>query len=184
MVEGRWRGWRRVFGGQRDNTWYVARLRHQDCRSLTAAIDLPFTNAAHETPLVALQSFFSSLPTPTARTSALQTLTRLLLLHFAQSTNTTHLLLGTSLTSLSISLISSISQGAGFVTSSLREEVWRDNVCVVRPLREMGSKECAAWCRWNNVDVVPGGLMMNKVEGIEKLTRGTTVFLLHLLVIP
>ncbi|RDB25593.1 Cytoplasmic tRNA 2-thiolation protein 2 [Hypsizygus marmoreus] len=130
-----------------------------------------------ESPKSRLQKFISSLPTQTAIPSAVQTLTRLLLLHTAMSMGSSHLLLGTSLTSLSISLISSISQGGGFAVREEAQEEWaprislrsrvsnghKDGVIrIIRPLRDIGMKECAIWAWWNGLDVVgrerfPGG---------------------------
>ncbi|KAH9959635.1 hypothetical protein BC827DRAFT_1212795 [Russula dissimulans] len=79
-----------------------------------------------------------------------------------------HLLLGTSLTSLSISQISSISQGGGFVVpQTIQEEwappfikrtpgatSWSGEVRLTRPLRDVGMKECTAWVWWHQVKVV------------------------------
>ncbi|KDQ15957.1 hypothetical protein BOTBODRAFT_31411 [Botryobasidium botryosum FD-172 SS1] len=122
------------------------------------------------TPRDALQSFIASLPTPTAVASLLRTLTRLLLLYAARSTGSSHLLLGTSLTSFSVSLISSIAQGGGFNVREEQEETWKD-VRLIRPLRELGGKECATYMWWNELSVLPGGITTTKEQGIGKLTR-------------
>ncbi|TBU40163.1 hypothetical protein BD309DRAFT_1003270 [Dichomitus squalens] len=132
---------------------------------------------SHLDPLAALRAYLSSLPTPTAVHSAIQTLVRVLLLHSALHTGASHLILGTSLTSLAISLISGVAQGSGF---NIREETseewypdtgvtnvpeyWPDEgrkgkrlkrtVRVVRPLRDIGMKECAAWAWWSHIPVV------------------------------
>jgi cytoplasmic tRNA 2-thiolation protein 2 len=74
--------------------------------------------------VAALRAHLLALPTPTATLSILSTLTRLLLLYTASSIGASHLVLGTSLTSLSISLISSIAQGGGFVVPQTIQEEW------------------------------------------------------------
>ncbi|OBZ72543.1 Cytoplasmic tRNA 2-thiolation protein 2 [Grifola frondosa] len=131
--------------------------------------DLVLTShSSPSTPLESLHTYLSSLPTPTAVSSSIQTLTRLLLLHTALQTASSHLLLGTSLTSLAISLISGISQGAGFNVREEIQEEWapdgteensarprgKRRVRIVRPLRDVGAKECAAWLWWRGLSVV------------------------------
>lgn len=83
----------------------------------------PLTYASPE-PLISLRTYLSSLPTPTAITTSIQTLTRLLLLHTALQTGSSHLVLGTSLTSLAVSLISGVAQGAGFNIREETQEEW------------------------------------------------------------
>ncbi|KAI9461723.1 hypothetical protein BJY52DRAFT_1259811 [Lactarius psammicola] len=116
----------------------------------------------------ALRAHLLALPTPTATLSTLFTLTRMLLLYTAYSIGASHLVLGTSLTSLSISLISSIAQGGGFVVpQTIQEEwippfvervpgdsSWNGEVRLVRPLRDVGTKECQAWIWWRQLPVV------------------------------
>ncbi|CAL1716186.1 unnamed protein product [Somion occarium] len=129
---------------------------------------------APASPTDALRIYLSSLPTDTARSTALQTLTRLLLYHTAVRRECSHLLLGTSLTSLAVSLISSIAQGGGFHVKEEIQEEWTPNldianttqnedakpsrnqrsVRVIRPLRDIGMKECAVWAWWKGVKVV------------------------------
>jgi hypothetical protein len=119
--------------------------------------------------LTALRAHLRSLPTPTAIQSTLSTLTRLMLPYTAYSIGASHLVLGTTLTSLSISLISSISQGGGFVVpQAIQEEwippfvehapgaatSWRGEVRLIRPLRDVGLKECTAWVWWHQLSVV------------------------------
>lgn len=140
-----------------------------------------------DSPASRLKNYIASLPTQTAIPSAVQTLTRLLLLHTAMATGSSHLLLGTSLTSLSISLVSSISQGGGFVVREEAQEEWTPRVSVntkkanghragtvrtVRPLRDIGMKECGIWAWWNGLHIVgrerfPGGR-----QSIGTLTKG------------
>ncbi|KAH9935255.1 hypothetical protein B0H21DRAFT_759246 [Amylocystis lapponica] len=129
-------------------------------------------------PLQALHSHLASLPTATAVPSTLQTLIRLLLLHTAASTGSSHLVLGTSLTSLAVSLISGVAQGMGFNVREELQEEWtpdegpgdgtendrngdddarvrsRGSVRVIRPLRDIGMKECAAWAWWTGLKLV------------------------------
>jgi len=141
----------------------------------------------HASPISSLHSYMSSLPTQTAIPSTIQTLTRLLLLYTAQSTNSSHLLLGTSLTSLSISLISSISQGGGFVVREEVHEEWipntppnsevmngrkKANVRISRPLRDIGLKECAIWAWWKGLKVVGREKLPGTKQGIRTLTEG------------
>lgn len=138
--------------------------------------------------LIALRAHLSSLPTPTAIQSTLSTLTRLLLLYTAYSIGASHLVLGTSLTSLSISLISSISQGGGFVLpQAIQEEwippfveqasgaatSWRGEVRLIRPLRDVGMKECAAWIWWNQLSVVGKQRIPIPEWTIGNLTKGS-----------
>ncbi|VDC04801.1 unnamed protein product [Peniophora sp. CBMAI 1063] len=150
------------------------------------------------TPLETLRAYLSHLPTPTAVQSAISTLVRVLLLHTAYTTSSSHLVLGTSLTSLSISLISTISQGGGFAVPQSAQEEWSPNFCrnpaeetgipngqtkkqpwrgevrVLRPLREVGMKECSAWARWHDVHVVgkaPLPISNAHTQTIEGLTK-------------
>ena len=137
--------------------------------------------------LTALRAHLCSLPTPTAIQSTLSTLTRLLLLYTASSIGASHLVLGTSLTSLSISLISSISQGGGFVVpQAIQEEwippfvdhapgaatSWSGEVRLIRPLRDVGMKECAAWVWWHQVSVVGKRRIPISERTIGNLTKG------------
>ncbi|KAF8261628.1 hypothetical protein EI94DRAFT_1745553 [Lactarius quietus] len=92
----------------------------------------------------------------------------MLLLYTAYSVGASHLVLGTSLTSLSISLISSIAQGGGFVVpQTIQEEwvpsfvervpedsSWNGEVRLIRPLRDVSMKECQAWVWWRQLPVV------------------------------
>ncbi|KAI5892677.1 uncharacterized protein SCHCODRAFT_02626822 [Schizophyllum commune H4-8] len=122
----------------------------------------------------ALRQYLSSLPTQTAVHSAVQTLIRMLLLHTAVSRGCSHLALGTSLTSLSVSLIASISQGGGF---AVREELGEDwvkegaRLKIIRPLHEIGMKECAAWAWWESLPVVGKQKIPGGKNGITSLTK-------------
>lgn len=102
-----------------------------------------------------------------------------------------HLLLGTSLTSLAISLIAGISQGGGFHVREEAQEEWsadslhkefeqggkkgkRHSVRIIRPLREIGMKECGIWSWWMRLPIVgrekwqwPG-----TKPGLGRLTKG------------
>ncbi|KAJ2926929.1 hypothetical protein H1R20_g10174, partial [Candolleomyces eurysporus] len=71
------------------------------------------TNSS-STPSESLHTYLSSLPTPTAVHSAISSLIRVLLIYTAASRKASHLLLGTTLTTLSMNMISGIAQGAGF----------------------------------------------------------------------
>lgn len=136
--------------------------------------DIP--SSTFSTPLDRLRAYLLAMPTQTALLSSVQTLIRLLLLYSARSTQSSHLLLGTSLTSLSINLISGIAQGGGF---SVREEVdeeWHASatktVRVIRPLRDLIMKECTAWAWWNNLTVVGETPIPSAKQGIGSLTKG------------
>ena len=104
----------------------------------------------------------------------------MLLLHTSASRKASHLVLGTSLTSLSVNLISGIAQGAGFSVAEEAKEEWRSqrgvSVLVVRPLRDVGMKECAIWDWWCGLRIV--GRSRKFIQGggrsaIGALTRGT-----------
>ena len=90
------------------------------------------------------------------------------------------------MTSLSINLISGIAQGAGFSVAEEEKEEWNNpsledgiTVRIVRPLRDVGIKECAFWAWWCGLSIVgtsttttllnDGGL---EKHGIGSLTRG------------
>ena len=110
----------------------------------------------------------------------------MLLLHIAQSTNSSHALLGTSLTSLAISLISGISQGGGYNVREEAQEDWVPSqtstegkeraIRLVRPLRDVGVKECGTYAWWRGLKVLgkekwPGGR-----QSIGGLTKGTLIW--------
>ncbi|KDR76276.1 hypothetical protein GALMADRAFT_225964 [Galerina marginata CBS 339.88] len=130
--------------------------------------DLFLNNSTPESsPLASLKAYLSSLPTQTAFFSAIQILIRLLLLHTAASRSASHLVLGTSLTSLSVNLISGIAQGAGFAVGEEAKEEWSPRpkrgvtVRVIRPLRDVGMKECAIWDWWCGLRVVGDSRSLN-----------------------
>lgn len=132
-------------------------------------------------PSEALRLYLSSLPTQTAFATTIQTLIRRLLLQTAHSTESSHLLLGTSLTSLSIAHISSIAQGGGFVVREEAQEDWTPSaptsleskkVRVMRPLRDVGMKECGVWVWWRGLHVVGRDRHSSGKQGIGALTRG------------
>ncbi|KAG6899299.1 hypothetical protein C0993_011461 [Termitomyces sp. T159_Od127] len=107
----------------------------------------------------------------------------MLLLHTASATGSSHLLLGTSLTSLSISLISSISQGGGFTVREEAKEDWvpqkmvktnghvNGAIRIIRPLQDIGMKECAMWAWWHNLDVVGRDRFPAGKQSIGQLTK-------------
>lgn len=143
---------------------------------------LPYTlSSSTRTPAEALRAYLASLPTATAIQTSINTMIRVLLLHTAMATNSSHLILGTSLTNLAMSLISGISQGRGFNVKEEMQEDWvpespsvetdgrspdpegkngrrekgkKRSIRVLRPLRDMGRKECAMWVWWNGLHVV------------------------------
>lgn len=171
--------------------------------SFSTDIDLPLSSSSSgssPSPLSSLQAYLRSLPTQTAIPTSISTLVRVLLCYTAKSTGSSHLVLGTSLTSLSIALISSISQGGGFVVpqesyeewSSPQTQLpatsapsdkgkkgkkeWKGEVRVVRPLREIGMKECAAWAWWNDLPVVGKEKLPGIRQTVGGLTKGTSLY--------
>jgi cytoplasmic tRNA 2-thiolation protein 2 len=158
-------------------------------------LDLPlFILSDHASPTERLRNYLSSLPTQTAITTTVKTLIRVLLLTVARSTGSSHILLGTSLTSLSISLISSISQGGGFAVRETQYEEWDGNlglkqplpdsatkpgylgpIRIVRPLHDVADKECGAWSRWASLNVVGRDKWPGSRQDIEGLTQGMSI---------
>ena len=135
--------------------------------------------------LSSLQSYLASLPTSTALPTTLIHLTKVLLQYTAVKTGSSHLLLGTSLTSLAVSLISGVAYGGGFHVKEEVQEEWTpdlhqshaekgNSVRVIRPLRDISAKECAVWAWWWKLRIVgreqwawPG-----TKPGIGRLTKG------------
>jgi hypothetical protein len=99
-------------------------------------------------------------PTQTVIHSTTQTLVCLLLLYTAASCQAPRVLLGTSLTSFSVNLILGIAQGTRFLVAEEAMEEWHGEgkpsppVRIVRPLRDIGMKECAIWIWWSGLRVV------------------------------
>lgn len=130
----------------------------------------------------ALRTYLGSLPTQTAISSAIRVLVRLLLLYTARSRQASHLLLGTSLTTLSISLISCISQGGGHSILEEFQEEWNGGMLlpgentqvirVVRPLSNVTMKECSMFAWWNSIHVVGRDGKTRATAGIHGLTKG------------
>ncbi|KAJ7756467.1 hypothetical protein DFH07DRAFT_820684 [Mycena maculata] len=167
--------WLRV-GGERSQSHLSVDLANED-------LFLSQQPTTSDNSVAALHAYISSLPTQTAVSAAIQTLIRLLLLHTAWSTESSHLLLGTSLTSLSVSLISSISQGGGFVVREEAQEEWQPTVHVGskrtvrinRPLRDIGMKECAVWAWWRGLEVPGKESLLGGKQGIGALTKNFIV---------
>ncbi|TEB34771.1 hypothetical protein FA13DRAFT_1625797 [Coprinellus micaceus] len=130
---------------------------------------------ANATPLQSLHAYLSSLPTPTAVHSAISSLIRVLLLYTSASRNASHLLLGTSLTSLSMNTISGLAQGAGFaLVSESIDEGWTpthsQHINIVRPLRDVGIKESAFWAWWLKLPVAGRDRYPSTSSSIDALT--------------
>ncbi|KAL5525603.1 hypothetical protein ACEPAG_6939 [Sanghuangporus baumii] len=169
--------------------------------TILASEDLPLfretlsSDTLHDTPISLLRLYLSSLPTQTAVQATVSVLIRLILVYTARRLQCSHLALGTSLTSLSISLITSIAQGGGFNLHDEYFEEWRDPSCtggaddrrgempvkIVRPLQDVGMKECAAWAYWKQLSTVGkeklpgtagkqtiGSLTKNFIIGLER----------------
>ena len=116
------------------------------------------------------EQYLRGLPTESARVATIRTLTRLAVEHHARVLGASHLLLGTSLSSLSSAMISRICQGGGFTLASERGR-HTDDLHVVVPLQDVMSKECAAWLKWNDLQTT-GGTVPRPLASIESLTRG------------
>jgi len=172
--------WARITGSPTPET-YVD-LNTEDLEIVSTEVEQA------DSPLAAMQKYISSLPTSTATLSSIATIIRMMLLHTARATKSSHLLLGTSLTSLSISLVSSISQGGGFSVPQASQEEWTPpgvnlplidgkrrawcgEVRVIRPLREAGVKECAAWAWWHRLLVVGKGRIPTTSQTVSGLTK-------------
>ena len=54
-----------------------------------------------------------------------------------------------------------------------KNQEWRGEVRVVRPLREVGMKECAAWAWWNSLPVVGKEKLPGMRQTVGGLTKGT-----------
>lgn len=153
------------------------------------------SQSSADTPTTALRRYLASLPTPTALDATVKTLTRVLLQYTAAATGSSHLVLGTTLTSLAVHLISSVSHGGGFHIKEETQEEWTPAtfsvssvasdagpdrpstphiVRIIRPLRDVGRKECAAWSWWMHLKIAgredwqwPG-----TKPGVGRLTKG------------
>ncbi|KAG8727968.1 hypothetical protein FRC12_022125, partial [Ceratobasidium sp. 428] len=133
--------------------------------------DLPTSSTPFTTPTSSLLSYLAAQPSTSARATALRTLTRLLLQHTAHQTQSSHLLLGTSLASHAVGLLDAVAHGAGFAIRQVAEETWR-GVRIVRPLREIADKEVAAGVWWRRVAVMPATVGVPEEVGITRLTKG------------
>ncbi|KAK2460330.1 hypothetical protein APHAL10511_007719 [Amanita phalloides] len=134
-------------------------------------------------PSEALRLYLSHLPTQTAIATTIQAFIRRLLLQTAYTTQSSHVLLGTSLTSLAIAHISSIAQGGGFAVKEEAQEEWNPtsttipearegrSIKVIRPLRDVGMKECGAWVWWRGLRVVGSKGYPGTKQEISALTR-------------
>ncbi|KAL4066872.1 hypothetical protein V8B97DRAFT_2090543 [Scleroderma yunnanense] len=132
-------------------------------------------------PTAALRAFLAALPTPTAISRAIHILIRLLLLYTARSRDASHLLLGASLTTLSVSLISCVAQGGGYSILEELQEEWvppqatyssvNSSIRVVRPLRDVTMKECTAFAWWNGIYVPGRPKTTRATAGILNLTK-------------
>ncbi|KAG8748268.1 hypothetical protein FRC10_007658 [Ceratobasidium sp. 414] len=137
---------------------------------LLPPLDLPTSSTLSSTPSSTLLAFLAAQPSTSARATALRTLTRLLLQHTAHQTQSSHLLLGTSLTSHAVGLLDAVAHGAGFAIRQIAEETWR-GVRIVRPLREIADKEIAAGVWWRRVAVMPATMGIPEESGITRLTK-------------
>ena len=120
-------------------------------------------------PDAALRTFLDALP-PSSVIMALTHMQRVLLLHTAKSLACSHLLLGDSITSLSMSLLSAIALGGGHSLQYEQTEQWRQ-VQILRPVTELTAKECGAWIHWNQIPL-HSELTTSQEQSIQHLTTG------------
>ncbi|KAH9178293.1 hypothetical protein EDB89DRAFT_1930437 [Lactarius sanguifluus] len=135
------RVWKKIYVCyvERSDAYSETRDRTEQIREVVARYEgfefIPVRSAAHsltDVPhafdlwrrQIGRRSACSSPRLPTTTLATLFTLTRLLLLYTAYSIGASHLVLGTPLTSMSISLVSSIAQGGGFVVPQTIQEEW------------------------------------------------------------
>ena len=157
--------------------------------------DIPLSSAdpTPASPVSRLKAYIASLPSSSSIPNALENITRILLLHAAARQQCSHLVLGTSMTSSGIDLISGIAAGSGVNGFDKGGELWMPDpdvlsspVHVSRPLSDIGMKECTAWVFWHNLEVVEGGLDPQKPStkrvvsatkplGISSLTQGKSL---------
>ncbi|KIY71517.1 hypothetical protein CYLTODRAFT_345669 [Cylindrobasidium torrendii FP15055 ss-10] len=161
--------WWTSVGGKPSNSELFVDFADQDLL-ITAISD------SNTDPVAALRTFISALPTQTAISQAIPTLVRVLLLYTARHLGVSHVLLGTSLTSLSISLISSISQGGGFTVREESDEQWMapgstTPIRIIKPLQDVGMKECSAWAWWHGLPVVQKEKLPGTGQDIAALTK-------------
>ena len=105
----------------------------------------------------------------------------MLLQHTARTHGCSHLLLGTSLTTLSVNLINAVANGAGYTLAFEKDEGLQSPdsgvVRVVRPLREISMKECAAYIRWRSLLVIGNQRLLStstsNKDSISGLTKGS-----------
>ncbi|KAF8627005.1 hypothetical protein AX15_004589 [Amanita polypyramis BW_CC] len=165
-----------------DHDWWIRDDGNAEYLDLSLDMsdeDLPLTSesgARRTTPPDALRLYLSSLPTQTAIATAIRTLIRRLLLQTALETGSSHLLLGASLTSLSIAHISSIAQGGGYAVREEAQEEWKPvfesrSVRIIRPLRDVGMKECGVWAWWRGLHIVGRDRYPGGKQEIGTLTR-------------
>ena len=85
-----------------------------------------------------------------------------------------------------MNLISGIAQGGGFAIAEEAKEEWNPRpeqgitVRVVRPMKDIGMKECAIWNWWNDLRVLAGSINMHDrgKTSISALTRGMFIAIL------
>ncbi|KAI6129863.1 hypothetical protein EV401DRAFT_1852114 [Pisolithus croceorrhizus] len=171
-----------------DASWWCRVTGSSDMSQLALELGKDDLNLAHSSktlpPNEALRAFLTALPTSTAVSKAIQILIRLLLLFTAQSRGASHLLLGSSLTTLAVSLISCVAQGGGHAIREEFQEHWPPgssltefggSVRVVRPLKDVTIKECAAFAWWNGIRVPGRPRLIRAIAGIPGLTKDFVV---------
>ncbi|KAG8860718.1 hypothetical protein FRB91_001421 [Serendipita sp. 411] len=125
-------------------------------------------------PRESLLSYLGGLPTRSAINESIQIMTRRLLERTVKSLGVSHLLLGRSLSSVSIALLSSICSGRGSTIGEERQSS-QEGVVSLNPLRELGSKECAACVWWYSLNVISSPILHLESGGstasISRLTR-------------
>jgi len=127
-------------------------------------------NLGSLSPGTALRSFLDTL-SPSTVVMALQQMRRVLLLYTAESLGCSHMLLGDSITSLSMSLLSAIASGGGHALQHEQSEQWK-HVQILRPVTDLTTKECAAWIHWNYIPLLHSEPVTVPELSIQHLTAG------------
>lgn len=129
-------------------------------------------------PITNMENYFSQLPTRSAVKDSLRMIVRRLVEDYALDLGATHLLLGRSMSSLSMALLSNVCSGRAFAIADERKSTYR-GLFSFNPLQDVGAKECAACIWWRGLRVVSSPIRQPHDNGgassISELTRGACV---------